>query len=53
VFISILKSILKMNNRYKVNGIEVSKGRMSFKKKDEKCTTYLFFAILIINENIK
>tara|TARA_E500000331_G_C16921505_1_gene567995 strand:- start:279 stop:410 length:132 start_codon:yes stop_codon:yes gene_type:complete len=35
VFKSTLKSILKINNRYKVNGIEISKGTISFSKKDK------------------
>ena len=52
-FISILKFILRRKNTYKVNGITISNVTRSFSKKDKKCTTYLFFVTLKINENNK
>ena len=53
MFISILKSILRIKNIYKVNGSVITNGTISFNKKIKKLVTYLFFIIPKINENNK
>ena len=51
IFISILKSILKRKNKYKVNGSVTINGTISFNKKTKKLVTYFFFIIPKKNEN--
>ena len=53
IFISILKSILRRKNIYKVNGSVITNGTISFNKKIKKLVTYLFFIIPKTNENNK
>ena len=53
IFISILKSILRIKNIYKVNGSVITNGTISFNKKIKKLVTYLFFIIPKTNENNK
>jgi len=53
VFISILKSILRIKNTYKLNGSVINNGTISFNKNIKKFITYLFFIIPKINENNK
>tara|TARA_B100001013_G_scaffold195585_1_gene118238 strand:+ start:376 stop:537 length:162 start_codon:yes stop_codon:yes gene_type:complete len=53
MFISILKSILRIKNIYKVNGSVITNGTISFTKKIKKLVTYIFFIIPKKNENNK
>ena len=53
MFISIIKSIFKIKNIYKMNGSVIINGVTSFNKKDKKFTTCLFFVFLKINKNNK
>ena len=53
IFISILKSILRIKNIYKVNGSVITNGTISFIKKIKKLVTYIFFIIPKKNENNK
>ena len=53
IFISILKSILKRKNKYKVNGSVTINGTISFNKKIKKLVAYFFFIIPKTNENNK
>ena len=53
IFISILKSILRRKNIYKVNGSVTTNGTISFNKKIKKLVIYFFFIIPKINENNK
>ena len=53
LWISILKSILRIKNTYRQNGIVITNGTISFSKKIEKFVTYFFFIVSKINENNK
>ena len=53
IFISILKSILRRKNIYKVNGSVITNGTISFNKKIKKLVAYLVFIIPKTNENNK
>jgi hypothetical protein len=53
LLISILKSILRIKNTYRQNGIVITNGTISFSKKIEKFVIYFFFIVSKINENNK
>ena len=53
IFTSILKSILRRKNIYKMNGSVITNGAISFAKKIKKLIAYFFFIVPKANENNK